>query len=190
MTRETEKLLSDIRKKKNSLIRTGMEISVHDKDKRTRNESKIRYLEEKMHLIQKLSEKNEYSLFISYSAPSRDKYTLAKNLAESLFPFKVVSGFEHDKENSEILPQVLSRIRKASCFLSIMTPNPSLTLTDNKGCCPSIWLAEEKGMALAFGKPFHLLVDRQIHDDFYKRTAPQTIHTIFSDNNFEEKVKE
>ncbi len=132
------------------------------------------------------------SVFISYSKRSCGLYfENAKEISEK-FGFQVFTGFDCPQEDN-VLTEVIRSINKASVFLSILTPDYETKSVDGNNemkTAPSVWLIEEKGMALALGKPFRLLVHKSVHDDFWLRTTPGVLHTRFSDENFKEKTEE
>lgn len=54
---------------------------------------------------------------------------------------------------------------------------------------PSVWTMEEKGMALAMGMPFLLLLEEAIHNDFWPKTLLEKVHYSFNDHNYLENSR-
>lgn len=156
-------------------------------------ESRIRYLNQLGKELDEVGSRYpRMSLFVSYSKKTgKEHYEKAKTIALK-YKFEVVTGFDLQTE-ATVLKAVRTSISNATLFLGIMTPEYSIRDIDqdrdNKKA-PSIWVIEEKGMALALEKPFQLLVDESVHPDFWKKTTPEKLHSMFSSANFEEKAEE
>jgi hypothetical protein len=160
---------------------------------RTDTEMRIRFLLELGEQLERRSRPSpEPSIFISYSSTTGTSYfKVAREIAES-HGFQVGTGFDLPIEETT-LRAVRTTIQQATLFLSIMTPEYNVRLPEENGTPrtgPSIWVVEEKGMALALNKPFRLLVDESVHVDFWKKTTPESLHGIFNGTNFAEKAEQ
>jgi hypothetical protein len=72
--------------------------------------------------------------------------------------FEPVTG---KSANTYVSKAVLDRIRESEFFLCLMTPDQP---KEDGTFTTSAWLLEEKGAALAFGKPLVLMVDHDVSD--------------------------
>lgn len=130
------------------------------------------------------------TLFISYSRSSRDTashyYARAESAAKSL-GFEVHSGFRRTLDTN-VLRAVRSAISDASTFLAIMTPEIRIA-GEPETYAPSVWVVEEKGMALGLNKPFRMLVHRSVHQDFWMRTTPGSLHHVFDHESFDRDLE-
>jgi len=180
--------------KRRQLIRKANEAKMEGlSEKKTDLEMRAKYLTSlRRTLADSERQLDSQSVFISYSKRSCGLYFKdAKEIAER-FDFQVVTGFDRQK-GENVLSEVIRTISSASVFLGILTPDYQIkSINDNDGMktAPSVWLIEEKGMALALGKPFRLLVHESVHQDFWLRTTPGVLHTRFTDENFKEKTEE
>lgn len=129
------------------------------------------------------------SVFISYSKSGVRYFTKAKKICEER-GYVVNTGFD-DQSADYVLRVIKNKIRESTMFLSIMTPEYGVENNIGSGSsAPSVWLSEEKGMALILEKPFRLLVHANIRAEFWKKTTPSQLHTIFDDAEFPEKLEE
>jgi hypothetical protein len=131
------------------------------------------------------------TVFISYSKGTGGQYFEIASKIAAEHGFTVLTGFSNEGEN--VLGVVRDALGKASVFLGIFTPEYNINTikeTAPAQTAPSVWLMEEKGMALALQKPFRLLVERTVHEDFWKRTTPDKLHTHFAPYEFHEKAEE
>lgn len=131
-------------------------------------------------------------IFVAYSENSGKKYyEKAKSIIEDK-GFGVVTGFSRT-ESENVLHAVLGAINEASLFLGILTPEYKIRSLWWKGrknqTAPSVWVIEEKGMALALGKTTRLLIEETVHEDFWRGTTPEKLQTTFRDDEFEEKAE-
>jgi hypothetical protein len=98
--------------------------------------------------------------------------------------------------DANVLAAVRNAIAESAAFLAIMTPELRINqrrergATDARYFAPSVWVVEEKGMALALGKPFRLLVHRSVHEDFWLRTTPGHLHHVFEEATFERELND
>ena len=72
--------------------------------------------------------------------------------------FEVITG---RSSNTYVSRSVIDRIRQASFFICLMTRADAKT---DGTFTTSPWLLEEKGVALAFGKPLVLMVEEGVSD--------------------------
>lgn len=105
--------------------------------------------------------------------------------------FDVITGFQKaGDDEGNVLKRVLRQIEKSTIFFGILTKEHKIQTNEGSKWSPGVWTVEEKGMALAMGKPFVLMVEKGVQDDFWKKTAPHRIHFRFDNENFHEKAKE
>lgn len=135
----------------------------------------------------------QQSVFISYSASTGKPYVdKIKPLAEEL-GFTVFTGFDRP-EGENVLRTVRKLIEECSVYLGILTPEytispMALTSTIEPRTAPSVWIMEEKGMAIALDKPVRLLIESTVHADFWKRTTPEKLHNVFTPLTFDEHAR-
>jgi hypothetical protein len=169
-------------------------IDSSNKDAKLDAEMRIRFLIRLRGFVDTVWPPPSQSVFISYSTTTgSDYYRIAEQIARD-YGFRVITGFQ-DNEKSNVLRAVIEAIRDSAVFLSIMTPemwirSRSIDAGWEDRTSPNAWLIEEKGMALALGKPFRLLVEESVHPDFWKRTTPEKLHTIFKAHTFSERAEE
>jgi hypothetical protein len=133
-------------------------------------------------------------LFISFSTKSGAGYYKKASQHASAYGFDVHDGFKRT-DDTNVLKAVRNSISEAAAFLAIMTPELKIQGKRQGGkdpvrFAPSVWIVEEKGMALALNKPFRMLVHRSVHEDFWMRTTPGSLHHVFEERTFEEKLTE
>ncbi|MEK6372879.1 MAG: hypothetical protein AABO58_09295 [Acidobacteriota bacterium] len=133
-------------------------------------------------------------VFISYSVQSGEIYF--KHMEELLRQsgFTVVTGFRsHPGDKSNVIKRVRAQIGRSAVYLGILTKEMQVRLSnvkrgrhreDEYRWTPSVWTMEEKGMALALDKPLVLMVENGIHDDFWLKTAPESIHHKFDRESY------
>jgi hypothetical protein len=184
----TSKLLKDARNDVKD--RAARATDLHDKIKWERRRA---ILEEEISTVQMLEE-GKYlpkRVFISFSKSSGQRYfsDLENLLAEARF--EVVTGF-HDTMGTEgnILKTVLKQLARSTFYIGILTKEMEVREGRKSRWAPSVWISEEKGMALALEKPFLLLVDEEIHSDYWLKTTPANGHIFFNRESFEGRAKE
>lgn len=72
-----------------------------------------------------------------------------------------------------------------------MTPKENLRVIGPDGhikYMPSIWVIEEKAMALAMSKRFRLLIDVDVHEEAWKAVNAETVHYLFNEKSFNVRV--
>ena len=141
------------------------------------------------------------SVFFSYSVGTGRSYYEYLKERLILEKFEILDGFQK-VENTEgnVLKKVITNLKRSSIYIGILTQDIKvLTGKSNKNIMwsPSVWVMEEKGMALALNKPFMLIIDKDIHPDFWQKTAANKDHCFFKDthdfyaqiDNFVDKIK-
>jgi hypothetical protein len=132
------------------------------------------------------------SVFVSYSVRSGKNHfkTLHKGL--KLAGFDVVTGFQKASgDGGSVLARILRQLKASTVYLGLLTKDMRVKRKHGRDqWSPSAWTMEEKGMALALGMPFVLLVQEGIYDDYWLKTAPDRIHFMFTSRNFKEKMGE
>lgn len=125
-------------------------------------------------------------VFISYSYSTALIYY--RHLEEILKQagFNVITGFNPSEgDKGGVLTRVLTQIKRCSVYLGILTKEMKVSTQNGEvRWAPSVWTIEEKGMALAFGKPFVLMVEEGIHEDYWRKTTPERVHELFNQQNF------
>jgi hypothetical protein len=128
-------------------------------------------------------------VFVSFCATD-DGQLLFGILKEKLEQkgFEVVTGFKtHEGDEGNVIKRVLGQLRRSSVYLGLLTKEMQVRGQDKKEYwAPSVWTTEEKGMAIALGKPFVLMVEQEILEDFWRKTAPEKAHIIFVRRDFTE----
>ena len=132
------------------------------------------------------------TVFVSYSTNTGKLYfdSLKERLAKN--DFEVHTGFARppDRDDGSVLGRVLAQLRRCSLYCAILTKELEVDDKGTKRWAPSVWTIEEKGMALALGKPFVLLIDEGIHDNFWLKTVPHKLHFRFNSENYQERFDE
>ena len=126
------------------------------------------------------------TVFISYSSNTGEiffKYIRNRLMEEG---FEVLTGFDKAEEDQDnVLKRVLTQLKRSSIYFGLLTKEMEVIIDKNKSLwSPSVWVMEEKGMALALGKPFVLMVEHGIHGDFWQKTAPLKVHYLFNQASF------
>lgn len=180
-----------LREKLHNLMDASTNFKNNNKnDEKRKIDLKIRLLAD---AVQKRKDKDRDisrgSVFISFSKTGKNYFRKASELCKAR-GFIVNTGFD-DQSADYVLKVIKNKIKESTLFLSIMTPEHKFDSSEEGNFyAPSIWLSEEKGMALALEKPFRLLVHARIKHEFWKKTTPSNLHSIFDDAEFEEKLSE
>lgn len=125
------------------------------------------------------------SVFISYSAKTgRDCFAnLKKELLK--FDFEVNTGFDRaDGDEGNVLKRVLKQLRRSTFYVGIISKEHQIHVDGILQWTPSVWLLEEKGMALAMQMPIVLCVENGIDENMWKKTTPLNAIHFFDENNF------
>jgi hypothetical protein len=134
----------------------------------------------------------ELSVFISFSESGKRLGEQAVQVCKTL-GITAKTGFDDEVQaRQNVLSAVKETINSCSLFLGIWTPEYQLIDNSNPPrarAAPSVWMLEEKGMAQAFNKPFRLLVEETIHNDFWLKTTPDKLQHSFDKSNFESKLR-
>ena len=105
--------------------------------------------------------------------------------------FEVVDGFKKaDGDEGNVLNRVLSQLRASTVYVGLLTKDIEIRDDTGHRWSPGVWVMEEKGMALGMGKPFVLVVHKDIHEDFWRKTAPHRIHVFFDDSDAYKHTRE
>jgi len=97
------------------------------------------------------------SVFVSYRFEEIDYFEGIKKLLTER-GLRVMTG---ERATASISTAIIERIKKAQCFLTMMTKH---SRKENGKYTTSSWLIEEKGAALALGKPIILMVEEGVDD--------------------------
>jgi hypothetical protein len=97
------------------------------------------------------------TVFVSFSFEETDYIGGIRQLLEQR-GLRVITG---DRANSSISASIIERIKKSECFLCIMTKDKR---KEDGAYTTSPWLLEEKGAALALGKPIVLMVEEGVDE--------------------------
>jgi len=97
------------------------------------------------------------SIFVSFRFEEVEYFDGIKKLLSER-GLTVITG---ERSNSSIGVAIIERIRKSQCFLSLMTRH---SRKDDGRYTTSPWLLEEKGAAIALGKPIILMVEEEVDD--------------------------
>ena len=87
-----------------------------------------------------------------------------------------------------MLKNVLTQIKQSTVYLGLFTKELEIDDVKGRRWSPGVWIMEEKGMALGLEKPFVLVIHKDIHDDFWKKTSPQRVHIFFDDSTFQNEL--
>ena len=121
------------------------------------------------------------TVFISFSHDKLPYFDLLKDKLKEQ-GIIAINGFEDSQDNRDtVTKNVLSQIKSSSMYVGIMSKELTITNCDDEGNCymPSIWTMEEKGMAFGLKKPFLLVIEKGVHKDFWRKTAPMERHIFF-----------
>lgn len=161
-------------------------------DEKVRWEQRRTVLDEELVRIQMLGgDLPPKRIFISYSTNSGLNYFqfLKKLLEES--NFEVVDGFRETRgTEGNVLKMVLRQLKESTLYLAILSKEIRVQHGRHSRWAPGVWVSEEKGMALALEKPFLLLINQEIHDDFWRKTTPEKHHVFFADSDFHQRAEE
>lgn len=130
-------------------------------------------------------------VFVSYSKQTATTYfQYIKKLLEDQ-NFEVTTGFKKAQEDDgNVLKRVMTQLNNATLFLGILTKEYKIITNEGPKWGPSVWTVEEKGMALALKRPLTLLIEKGVHEDFWKKTSPHKIYISFTQDNFFERAAE
>ena len=167
---------------------------------------KKKYYENLLKEVKNDFRKTKYprSVFISYSKSHKDYFEFIKGKLEEK-GFEIITGFERrEGTRGNLLKKVLKNLSLSSIYLGIFTAELQvIDIVDKESdyrsrktklkdieekWAPNVWTVEEKGMALALGMPFVLIVSEEIHENYWKKTTPGKDHIIFnSESDFYRK---
>jgi hypothetical protein len=132
-------------------------------------------LEEDRRLL--YQDQNLHQVFIAHQFNTEDS-SLVKYIRERVLApagFEVVDGRADGLE--EFRTAIIGKIKRARFFLCLLTERIQLT---NGGFASSVWLYQETGVAVAFGKRPLLLVERSIDREYVGELQSTYEHISFS----------
>lgn len=132
------------------------------------------------------------TVFVSYSDKTGSPYFEMLKARLLKDKFEIHTGFDHPAQTDDgtILGRILTQLRRSSLYCGILTKEIEVREKDGVArWAPSVWTVEEKGMALALGKPFVLLVEDGVHEAFWIKTTPHKVHEVFRSDNFHDKLE-
>jgi hypothetical protein len=146
-------------------------------------DTRSRYLRELDTRFQSLADPDGRAVFVSYSVGRAQVYfeLLKRGLQQS--KFEVVTGFDRvEGDRGHVLARVRAQLARCHIYVAILTRELKvMSLGGETRWAPSVWTVEEKGMALGLDKPFVLMVEEGIHEDFWRKTTPERVHVMFND---------
>ena len=178
-------------RKKQELIEVAR--STDDPKKKADAEARIRWLVRLREEVESsIHPYPEQTVFISYSENTGKAYLSKIRPIAERYGFEVVTGFDRP-EGENVLRTVKKLLEDASVYLGLLTPEYTIRSLGGSGSresrtAPSVWIMEEKGMAIALNKPVRLLIESTVHPDFWKRTTPDRLHNVFTSLDFEEQA--
>lgn len=139
----------------------------------------------------------DFTLFLSwshdYNGLDSDIYDIIHEIAK-VERIAIVTGQMGGKDTS-IISDIRSKIECCDMLLCVMTPesrlqDKSLSQETSAGKEPSPWLISEIAMAMAFSKPFTLIVHEDISSDYWKTVTGAFYHHICSNKNkFDDNIR-
>lgn len=135
--------------------------------------------------FQSTEEKN--SVFISGSIASQHERNIlyrARDIGEDEFNLRVYLGVDPgDYPNP--LEMAHSRIENSRMFMSIMLPRYAMTKSvgGEQLFAPSVWISEEKGIALGLNKVVVCVCDQSIGSEYAASTLPNQFVHRFDQND-------
>lgn len=132
----------------------------------------------------------EPSVFISFASASGLQH---KERAVKAFQdqgFLVRTGWDPEvQEQDDKLKAIKAHIRKSAVFLGILTKEYVLGGKQDGRGVPGVWVLEETGIAGAYEMPMRLLIDQDIHEDFFVKVRGDKLQNVFSSANYETELK-
>jgi hypothetical protein len=123
-------------------------------------------------------------LFVSFSKQHGSVYYEKVKKHAAALDLEINDGFQRT-DDPNVLTAVRAAITESTLFLAILTPELAIGGGRKTTYAPSVWVMEEKGMALALKKPVRLLVHENVHRDFWLRTTPSSLHHVFKKSDFD-----
>jgi hypothetical protein len=110
------------------------------------------------------------SVFVSFSKRTGGQYFSLLQAKLNDHGFIVNHGFNPVAgDEGYVLKRVLGQINSSTLYVGILTKEMRVISNDGEEkWAPSVWLVEEKGMALASNKPFAFMIERGLSQEFWK----------------------
>ena len=132
------------------------------------------------------------TMFLSFASTANKRYIAYIRKKAKDYSFEVKDAYEDYDGNERIISNVIQGISECFFFLGVMTPRPDFKIVTDNGSdekfFPSIWVIEEKAIALALKKRFRLLVDNDIHQDAWLTVDAGRLGHRFTESNFERRA--
>ncbi len=183
LTRDLKRLINDLVEEALAARKRHDSFTQHDR------EARILYLRRLLHTVNDLSAQTilPRRVFLSYSsATGATCAAYVSSILRDKHKCEVVTGFDKQPDDkANVLRRVLCGLKSVSLFVGIMTKDCKIRKDDGETSWgPSVWVAEEKGMALALGLPFAMLIDEDIDEDYWRKTTPSHVHFRFTGATF------
>lgn len=125
-------------------------------------------------------------VFVSYSKRTGEQYFkyLETRLRER-HDLEVTTGYHGSSPN--VLGRVLKELKGASLFVGLLTREYRIVDGVTEKWAPSSWVLEEKGMALALGLPFVVLVEEAVDAELFTKTTRMDVYIDFAASNYQER---
>jgi hypothetical protein len=123
-------------------------------------------------------------VFVSYSkATGAEPFGYLSSLLDQR-KFEVATGFQaHREGKGRVLRQILGQLSRCAVYVAIMTKELEVRASSgDPSWAPSVWIVQEIGMALALRKPFVLMIDQAIHEDYWRKVLPDRLHHMFEES--------
>jgi hypothetical protein len=111
--------------------------------------------------------------------------------AESVYPmgprFEVRSGFIREGEGA-VEDQIRSQMQLCCLFLGIMPALMQLEEKDRSSegeSAPGGWVGFEAGIAAGLGLPVTFLVEKGVHNEYWKKPVASSRHAVFEKDQIE-----
>lgn len=124
------------------------------------------------------------TVFIAYSERTGGEYCILLKEELEKKGFTVLTGFmKAEKNEGMLVKNVLNHLHQCTVYVALLTRVHAIKgVGEDIKYCPGAWVIFEAGMAIALNKPFVLLVENGIHDDFRKNVVSAYRHLQF--NNY------
>lgn len=190
-SREVKKDVFDLIRQKMRIEDSRLESYADDEEMQRAASSRLKVLRKQLEKLEARGRLSEKTLFLSYSTSIEENHlSYIKNRA-SFHDFHIKDAYADYNSDPKIIANVRQGIEECFFFLGVLTPRKDLRIIENNGdikYMPSIWLIEEKGMALAMAKRFRLLIDKNVHEAAWRSVNAETLHYFFDETNFRENV--
>ncbi len=127
------------------------------------------------------------SIFVAYSETGTALFEMVEERCEE-WSIEIITGFGPEVfGQNALLDGIIRGIKRATLFLGIWTPDYNvapISIPGGHEAGPSVWMPVELGIAVAYNKPFRLLIHNSIHRDFYTKIWGGMPHHVFTDGSF------